>query len=152
MEQATVKAVEAKDDGRTCPKCGEKNPVGRVTCAKCKEKLFRPGKKSKGAKSVRTEKVGKADRRRIEKRAKGKKAEKKPTRKQGNGKFDRLRQALKSGKKEFTPEELMKASDFDSVNLRVALSILRNPNRTPKERMIHTHFDPDKKVFVLDRN
>ena len=33
----------AIDASRVCPKCGEKNPVSRVTCAKCHEKLIPNG-------------------------------------------------------------------------------------------------------------
>lgn len=167
MEQTAAKAVETKaiadanremvaskkTGERICPKCGEINPVSRVTCQKCHEKIFSPGSKTKQAKSVKTQKVSKADRKRIEKREKGKAKEKgKPAPKKSvpkkEGKFFHLRQALGSGK-EWTPESLMKASGFDAQNLRVALSILRNPRRTPKDRMIDTEFDKDKGKILL---
>ena len=69
--------------------------------------------------------------------------------KNGEGKYARLRALLLSGKKTFTAEEMMQASGFDERNLKTALTILRNPERT--KDLIITRFDAEKKLYILGK-
>jgi len=64
-----------------------------------------------------------------------------------NGKCARLRTLLTSGKKIFSVEELMKISGFDQNNVRVAMNILRNKNRT--KETIESVYDKEKKNYSL---
>ncbi len=61
-------------------------------------------------------------------------------------KFQRIRDFFAKNKSG-TIEELMKASGFDERNVKTAMSILRNPNRT-KNNLLVTTYDREKRTFT----
>ncbi len=61
-------------------------------------------------------------------------------------KFQRIRDFFAKNKVG-TIEELMSASGFDERNVKTAMSILRNPNRT-KNNLLVTTWDREKRTFT----
>jgi len=119
-----------------CPneECGHENPISRVTCQKCGEKLFARKKKKKQKRAPAKKKAAK-------------KPAKKPAEPKGETKYGRLRALLTSGRKTFAMDELVKESGFDEANVRVAMSILKNSKRTRSP--ILSDYDREKKVYVI---